>query len=132
MVAEEKRRVAKRLSAAFVRGAGAGFWPDGDGLYLRVDGKGNRRWVFVSQIGRKRREMGLGPVRTVGLAEARVAAHEARKAFLAGRNPIVERQDSQASRNRACDLRSGRKCLPGGEGSRLAQRQALQSGADDA
>jgi Arm DNA-binding domain len=70
-MAEQKRRVAKRLNAAFVRTAKTGFWPDGDGLYLRVDSNGNRRWVFVSQKGGKRREMGLGPARDVSLAEAR-------------------------------------------------------------
>jgi integrase len=91
-MAEEKRRVVKRLNAAFVRTAAAGFWPDGDGLYLRVDDKGNRRWVFVSQKAGKRREMGLGSARTVSLADARTLAHEARKAVHDGRDPIAERQ----------------------------------------
>ncbi len=57
-MAEQKRRVAKRLNTSSVLKAGPGFWADGDGLFLRVDLKGNWRWVFVTQRGGKRREMG--------------------------------------------------------------------------
>jgi integrase len=99
-MAEEKRRVAKRLSAAFVRAAAQGFWPDGDGLYLRVDDKGNRRWVFVSQKGGKRREMGLGSARAVSLADARTLAHEARQAILGGRDPIADRRTAEKVESR--------------------------------
>ena len=86
-----KRRTAKRLTAAFVRTARPGFWADGDGLYLDVDGDGPR-WAFVSQRGGKRRQIGLGSARTVSLARARELAHEAREAIKAGRDPIAERK----------------------------------------
>ena len=97
---EDRRgRVAKRLNAASARTLGPGFWPDGDGLYLRVDDKSNRRWVFVSQKAGKRREMGLGSIRTVSLADARVLAHEARQAVRDGRDPIAERRTAERAKD---------------------------------
>ena len=38
------RRLAHRLSAAFVRTAEPGFYCDGHGLNLRVDPSGARQW----------------------------------------------------------------------------------------
>lgn len=98
-MAEQNRRVAKRLSAASVRTLGPGFWPDGDQLFLRVDDKGNRRWVFVSQKAGKRREMGLGSLRTVSLSQARELAHETRQAIRDGRDPIAERRAAERAKN---------------------------------
>ena len=98
-MAEQNRRVAKRLNAASARTLGPGFWPDGDQLFLRVDDKGNRRWVFVSQKAGKRREMGLGSLRTVSLLQARELAHETRQAIRDGRDPIAERQIAERAKN---------------------------------
>jgi integrase len=86
------KRTAKRLTAAFVKTARPGLHADGDGLYLRVDNEGHRRWSFISQKGGKRREIGLGSAREVLLAEARAKAHEARETIRAGRDPIAERK----------------------------------------
>ena len=55
-----------------------GRYGDGDNLYLIVDPSGSRRWAFIYRWKGKRREMGLGGVAKVGLAEARAAAAEAR------------------------------------------------------
>ena len=71
---------------------------DGGGLYLHVDkpsadGRtGAKRWVFVFQWRKKRKEMGLGPVALTSLAEAREAVLEARKLVAKGINPIEARR----------------------------------------
>lgn len=65
---------------------------DGNGLYLHVDASLAKRWVFVFQWRGKRREMGLGSVQLVSLAQARDVALDARRAVAAGTNPITERQ----------------------------------------
>lgn len=70
---------------------------DGGGLYLHVDASGARRWVFVFHHGPKgangkapRREMGVGPLRSVSLARAREIAAEARAEVATGRDPRVK------------------------------------------
>jgi integrase len=70
---------------------------DGAGLYLIVDGGGAKRWVFLYRDRRtqKLREMGLGGLATVTLANAREKAAEARAHLAARRDPIVVRRSSQ-------------------------------------
>jgi integrase len=65
---------------------------DGEGLYLQVDPSGARRWVLVFQWQGARKEMGLGPISVVSLAEAREERLAARKMVRANKNPIVERK----------------------------------------
>lgn len=65
---------------------------DGAGLYLQVDDSLAKRWVFVFQWGGKRKEMGLGPVSLVSLAEARDERDRARKLVFQGVNPIEDRK----------------------------------------
>jgi hypothetical protein len=81
------RHQEKRLSAAAVRNLGEGFHADGNGLYLKVDKSGARRWVQRIVIGPKRRDIGLGSAALVTLAEAREAALQHRKAARAGDEP---------------------------------------------
>ena len=64
---------------------------DGGGLWLVTKGSG-RYWIFQYSYGGKRREMGLGPLHTVGLAEARQKAEEARALLRSGIDPIGARQ----------------------------------------
>jgi hypothetical protein len=56
---------------------------------------GGKSWVFRFTRG-KEREMGLGPVHTITLAEARTKALECRKVVAEGRDPIEERKANQA------------------------------------
>lgn len=67
---------------------------DGGGLYLVVDASGAKRWVFLFRDGGRLREMGLGGLSAVSLAEARLAAEAARKAKQAGRDPIAARDET--------------------------------------
>jgi len=95
-------RLPKRLSArSVVSLAEPGLHADGDGLYLRVDAGGAKRWAFIFQWHGKRSEMGLGPIVDVSLAEARDAAGDARKLVRAGLSPIEQRRAGKANERAA-------------------------------
>ena len=90
-----RARQLKRLTARQVATLAPGQHADGGGLYLAVDPSGARRWIFrfrwrpnrsVPGAGRER-EMGLGGVQAVSLAEARAKAEDARKLLNAGTDP---------------------------------------------
>src|SRR5574337_1292877 len=51
-----------------------GYHADGAGLHLCVKASGGKSWIFRYRFGGKEREMGLGPLHTVSLAEAREKA----------------------------------------------------------
>lgn len=86
-------RGAHRLTAVFVRQTKApGRYGDGNGLYLIVDPSGAARWVLRIMYGGRRRDIGLGGIGTVSLAEARDKAHELRKLTKAGEDPIAARR----------------------------------------
>ena len=103
------RRKTKRLSARSVASLSApGRHADGEGLYLLVDSGGAKRWVFLFRwkvAGEKGpgklREMGLGGLSAVSLADAREKAVAARQALANGRNPIDERKAAEAARQSA-------------------------------
>ncbi|MGF7055667.1 hypothetical protein GGC47_004880 [Bosea sp. OAE752] len=63
---------------------------DGNGLYLQVDGSGAKRWLFLFRRDGKLKEMGLGGLSRVPLAQARTLASEVRAMPAQGKNPIVE------------------------------------------
>jgi len=66
----------------------AGRHSDGGGLYLHVKATGAKSWAFIAVIKGKRREIGLGPVASVPLIEARRKAQEAREAIARGDDPL--------------------------------------------
>ncbi len=76
-----------RLSAKAVASAKRGKHSDGGGLYLIVGSTGAGKWVFRNTIGGKARELGLGSVRQVSLAEARVKAEATARAIAKGEDP---------------------------------------------
>ncbi|MDR3474057.1 MAG: tyrosine-type recombinase/integrase [Devosia sp.] len=65
--------------------------PVGDNLYLEVDGD-RRRWFCRVTVNGRRREMGLGSVEDVTLAEAREKVAAARRSAAAGIDPIEARK----------------------------------------
>ncbi len=92
-----------RLAPKQVETKGPGMYPDGGGLYLQVtpakDGGSNRSWIFRYHVaGRGDRNMGLGPLHTVGLAEARKKARLARLARLEGNDPLELREKVRLDR----------------------------------
>nr|MDX8318162.1 integrase arm-type DNA-binding domain-containing protein [Agrobacterium sp. rho-8.1] len=70
---------------------------DGGGLYLIKRGD-NRYWILNYTFGGKRREMGIGPLREVGLAEARDIARSARDLVRKGIDPIEKKRTDQSPR----------------------------------
>lgn len=75
----------------------AGLYPDGGGLYLQITASGGKSWIFRFMQRGRRHDMGLGPVRTFGLAEAREAATAARKQVFNSIDPIDARRASRAA-----------------------------------
>lgn len=87
----------KRLSAAFVRSVrDPGLHGDGQGLYLKVDPSGAKRWIQRIVISGKRRDIGLGSASLVSLSDAREQALQQRKAARAGEDPIAEKRRQNA------------------------------------
>jgi len=74
-----------------------GRYADGDGLFLDVTGKASGRWILRIQSNGRRREIGLGSLKNVSLADARDAAFVTRKKIAQGIDPVAERkQERQA------------------------------------
>jgi len=68
---------------------------DGHGLYLKITDSGVKSWIFRYQrIGRER-FMGLGPLHTVSLKQARERARRAREQLLDGIDPLDARQEAR-------------------------------------
>lgn len=65
---------------------------DGDGLYLVVDPSGARRWVLRVLAQGRRRDIGLGGLSWVSLAEAREEARRLRKVARSGGDPLLARE----------------------------------------
>ncbi|MDE2981899.1 MAG: tyrosine-type recombinase/integrase [Gemmatimonadota bacterium] len=85
----------RKLTAAFVRSVHEpGLYWDEHGLVLRVKPSGYKQWIQRLFIHGKRRELGLGSVRLVTLAEARDAALANRKVARAGGDPRKTRRRS--------------------------------------
>lgn len=70
-----------------------GRYGDGGGLWLQVSGVGAKSWLFRYTLRGKARQMGLGSFNAVTLAEAREAALKARRALLAGTDPINAKEN---------------------------------------
>lgn len=60
---------------------------DGGGLYLRITPAGARSWVFMTAVGGKRTEIGLGAETSINLATARRLASEMREVVATGGDP---------------------------------------------
>lgn len=71
---------------------------DGGGLYLEVSSAGAKSWVYMWKRQQRRREMGLGSLRTVSLSEARQLADDARRIVALGRDPLEERDREQGGK----------------------------------
>jgi hypothetical protein len=86
-------RDANKLSAlAVAKTSKAGRYGDGRGLWLQVSPGGTKAWLFRFMLNGRARQMGLGPVDIVSLAEAREKARDCRKLLLDGVDPIEARK----------------------------------------
>ena len=75
-----------------------GMHADGGGLYLRVTPDGTKNWVFRFMLNGRPRWMGMGPLHTVSLAEARKRAAEHRLRRHDGIDPIEARRAERLQR----------------------------------
>lgn len=120
------RLTARTVAAAGPKVDGAqirpAMYPDGGGLYLQVTphkGLGSadldpreanrtasRSWLFRFSLNGRVREMGLGPLRDIGLAEARELAVTARRLVRDGVDPIEHRERERLARAAAAPSRS--------------------------
>ena len=90
------RHPDKALNAAKVKALSEpGRHADGNGLYLVVDPSGAKRWVLRTMVQGRRRDIGLGGLQVVSLAEARDLAVEYRKIARAGGDPVAERDQAK-------------------------------------
>src|ERR1051325_8864429 len=105
------RPIYKLSALAVTRANKFGYLSDGGGLYLRVGPTGAKSWVFRFKEQGRTHEMGLGPLHTIGLAEARGKALECRKLRLDRINPIEARRAGAAQeRATAAKQMSFREC----------------------
>ena len=97
-------RQLNRLTARTVATAQKpGLYCDGGGLYFQLTPSGIKTWIFRyrSPLTKKLRDMGLGPLHSVELAEAREKAAVQRSALLSGLDPIEAREEE--SRRKATE-----------------------------
>ena len=85
-------RRLNRLTAVEVKGIDQkGMHHDGGGLYLQVSAAGTKSWIYRFTLDGRAREMGLGPLNAISLAEARKRAGECRRMRHDGIDPIEAR-----------------------------------------
>ena len=88
----DRALTAVRVNAAKVPGR----YADGNGLYLVVEPSGGKRWLLRTVVQGRRRDIGLGGLSLVTLAEARGKAVEYRKIARDGGDPLAERRAARA------------------------------------
>ena len=91
------RAIGKLTSIPVRQAQHRGLYGDGGGLFLQVSEGGAKSWIFRFKKDGRLRVMGLGPVHTISLAEARERARECRKLRLDGVDPIEERRGRQVA-----------------------------------
>jgi integrase len=81
-----------KLTAKKVQGRlQPGMHNDGAGLYLRVSKTGGKSWILRCRVHGVKRDIGLGGVAMVSLADARTKAVEMRTVARTGGDPLAER-----------------------------------------
>jgi integrase len=96
---------------------------DGGGLYLQVtrskDGY-NKNWIFRFERNDERHDLGLGPLHTISLAEARDKARLLRQQLLDNVNPLEAKREEGLKRQRERDARKAE------EAKRITFRQCAE------
>jgi integrase len=86
------RTIGKLTALKVDKAKRPGMYADGGGLYLRVTQSGTKNWVFRFMLNGQPRWMGVGPLHTIGLAEARNRAAGFRLQRHDGVDPIERRR----------------------------------------
>src|SRR5688572_5629393 len=88
-----KKQPEKQLSAVAIGNLKKpGRYTDGGCLHLVVDHSGAKRWVLRVHVHGVRRDIGLGGLRTMSLADAREEASRLRKIAWNGGDPVAVRE----------------------------------------
>jgi integrase len=105
------RQISKLTAISIPRIKEPGLHPDGNGLYLRVKVDGRKTWVFRFMLHGKAREMGLGALNALSLADARSKAAACRKQISEGIDPIAARDAATAKAQlEAARVQTFRQC----------------------
>jgi integrase len=91
--------VGKLTALKISRTLEPGMYADGAGLYLQVTGSGAKSWIFRYQRDGHERQMGLGSLLVVSLADARKKAADARAWKAEGLDPIQARDAARAAKS---------------------------------
>ena len=91
------RTVGRLTALAVPRIAKPGMHADGGGLYLAVSDAGAKSWIYRFQREGRERQMGLGSLSAVSLAQARQKAAECRSQRADGIDPIQARAAARAA-----------------------------------
>jgi integrase len=112
---DKMARTLNRLSTLKVaRAKRPALYADGGGLYLRVADGGSKQWIYRYVTNGRCRDMGLGPVHVLTLAEARERARTASKLRLDGIDPIAYKHEQRgAAIAAAAKAMSFRQCAEG-------------------
>ena len=86
------RVIGKLTAIAVSKAKRRGYYGDGGGLYLQVSPTGAKSWVFRYDADGRRHEVGLGPLHTITLAEAREKARACRQQRLEGVDLVASRK----------------------------------------
>jgi hypothetical protein len=86
------RLIEKLNSLAITKATKPGYYGDGAGLWLQVSPSITKSWIFRFTLRGNQREMGLGALHTVSLADARLKARECRQQLLDGIDPLEARK----------------------------------------
>ena len=104
-----EKRIQRLSALAVQRASKPGLYADGAGLYLRVSRNGSKSWAFRFMLKGTAREMGLGGLTKVSIADARKRAIDARRLLGEGHDPLALRQDEikqRAAEQRVAAARS--------------------------
>ena len=82
------RSINKLTAIGAARLEKAGLYSDGGGLYLQITAAGVKSWLLRYMRNGRARGMGLGPLHTISLAEARAKALASRQQLLEGIDPL--------------------------------------------
>src|ERR1043166_3074936 len=75
-----------------------GRYGDGFGLWLQISTWKTKAWIFQYSVDGRVRQLGLGPLHTVTLAEARHKATECRKLVRDGVDPVELRRQGRVQK----------------------------------
>jgi integrase len=105
-------RLVNRLSPLLVsKLKEPGYYADGENLYLQISPSLSKSWIFRFRFDGRQREMGLGAISALTLAQAREAAAACRTG-LAAKVRVDPIQARQEARRAADALRAKRSAIP--------------------